>query len=56
MKIGISTASRYDVDNVRDGARWMIERAKAASEAELDSVFVGNHHVTPKPYYQNTSS
>ena len=54
MKIGISIASRYDVDNVRDGARWMLERAKAAADAGLDSLFVGDHHVTPKPYYQNT--
>ena len=54
MKIGISINSSYDVDNVRDGARWMIERAKAAAEAGLDTLFVGDHHVTPKPYYQNT--
>jgi alkanesulfonate monooxygenase SsuD/methylene tetrahydromethanopterin reductase-like flavin-dependent oxidoreductase (luciferase family) len=32
----------------------MLERAKAASDAELDSLFFGDHHVTPKPYYQNT--
>ena len=54
MKIGISLSSSYDVDDVREGARWMIERAKAAAEAGLDSLFVGDHHVTPKPYYQNT--
>jgi len=54
MRIGISIASRYDVDDVRDGARWMIERAHAAATAELDSLFVGDHHVTDTPYYQNT--
>ena len=54
MKIGISITSSYDVDDVRDGARWMIERAKAAAKAGLDTLFVGDHHVTPKPYYQNT--
>jgi alkanesulfonate monooxygenase SsuD/methylene tetrahydromethanopterin reductase-like flavin-dependent oxidoreductase (luciferase family) len=32
----------------------MIERAQAAAEAKLDSLFVGDHHVTPGPYYQNT--
>jgi alkanesulfonate monooxygenase SsuD/methylene tetrahydromethanopterin reductase-like flavin-dependent oxidoreductase (luciferase family) len=32
----------------------MIERARAAREAELDSLFVGDHHATPIPYYQNT--
>jgi alkanesulfonate monooxygenase SsuD/methylene tetrahydromethanopterin reductase-like flavin-dependent oxidoreductase (luciferase family) len=32
----------------------MIERAKAAADAGLDSLFVGDHHVTSGPYYQNT--
>ncbi len=32
----------------------MIERARAAREAGLDSLFVGDHHVTPTAYYQNT--
>ena len=54
MKIGISIASRYDVDNPREGAQWMVERARAAAQAGLDTLFVGDHHVTPKPYYQNT--
>jgi alkanesulfonate monooxygenase SsuD/methylene tetrahydromethanopterin reductase-like flavin-dependent oxidoreductase (luciferase family) len=54
MRIGISIASSYSVTDVRDGARWMIERAKAASGAGLDSLFFGDHHVTPGPYYQNT--
>ncbi len=52
MKIGISIASSYDIENVRDGAQWMLERAKAAADARLDSLFFGDHHVTPKPYYQ----
>lgn len=54
MRIGISIASSYAVDDVRAGARWMIERAQAASAAGLDSLFVGDHHVTATPYYQNT--
>lgn len=54
MNIGISIASRYDVADVRVGARWMLERAKAAASAGLDSLFVGDHHVTASPYYQNT--
>ena len=33
----------------------MIERARAAHQAGLDSLFVGDHHVTPAPYYQNTA-
>jgi hypothetical protein len=30
MKIGISINSSYNVDDARDGARWMIEQAKPA--------------------------
>ena len=37
----------------RTGARWLIERARAASDAGLDSLFVGDHHNVPVPYYQN---
>lgn len=54
MRIGISITSSYAVEDVRVGARHMIERAQAAAAAELDSLFVGDHHVTPTPYYQNT--
>jgi len=53
MRIGISLTSAYRVDNPRDGARWMIERAAAARGADLDSLFVGDHHSTaPGTYYQ----
>jgi alkanesulfonate monooxygenase SsuD/methylene tetrahydromethanopterin reductase-like flavin-dependent oxidoreductase (luciferase family) len=31
----------------------MIERAAAARRADLDSLFVGDHHATAAPYYQN---
>jgi alkanesulfonate monooxygenase SsuD/methylene tetrahydromethanopterin reductase-like flavin-dependent oxidoreductase (luciferase family) len=54
MRIGISMTSSFAVEDVRVGARWMIERAKAAAEAGLDSLFVGDHHATLSPYYQNT--
>jgi alkanesulfonate monooxygenase SsuD/methylene tetrahydromethanopterin reductase-like flavin-dependent oxidoreductase (luciferase family) len=54
MKIGISLTSGYQVDDVRDGAHQMIDRARAAASAGLDSLFVGDHHVVPSPYYQNT--
>ncbi|MBO6657621.1 MAG: LLM class flavin-dependent oxidoreductase [Pseudomonadales bacterium] len=53
MKIGISVTSSHKVDDPREGARYMIERAKASREAGLDTLFVGDHHVTPYPYYQN---
>jgi alkanesulfonate monooxygenase SsuD/methylene tetrahydromethanopterin reductase-like flavin-dependent oxidoreductase (luciferase family) len=54
MRVGISVASSHDVADVRLGARWMVERARAARAAGLDSLFVGDHHVTAQPYYQNS--
>jgi alkanesulfonate monooxygenase SsuD/methylene tetrahydromethanopterin reductase-like flavin-dependent oxidoreductase (luciferase family) len=55
MRVGISLTSNHpDVKNPRQGARWMIERAAAAHRAGLDSPFVGDQHVSPAPYYQNT--
>jgi alkanesulfonate monooxygenase SsuD/methylene tetrahydromethanopterin reductase-like flavin-dependent oxidoreductase (luciferase family) len=54
MKVGVSLTSRHVVDDPREGARWMIERAAAARRAGLDSLFIGDHHATPEPYYQNT--
>ena len=54
MRIGMSMSSSYAVKDARQGARWMIERAKAAAGAGLDSLFVGDHHANLSPYYQNT--
>src|SRR5947209_10061247 len=55
MRVGISLTSNYgDLKDSRQGARWMIERAAAARRAALDSLFVGDQHVSPTPYYQNT--
>ncbi len=53
MRAGISLTSRHAVKDPRQGARWMIERARAAWEAGLDSLFLGDHHATAVPYYQN---
>ena len=53
MRIGISLTSHHDVADPREGARWMIERAQAARRAGLDSLFLGDHHAVPEPYYQN---
>ena len=33
----------------------MVDRARAAREAGLDALFVGDHHATAMPYYQNTA-
>lgn len=53
MRIGTSLNSGYVTRDAREGARWMVERARASYEADLDSLFVGDHHSVPVPYYQN---
>ncbi|MEX2373778.1 MAG: LLM class flavin-dependent oxidoreductase, partial [Dehalococcoidia bacterium] len=56
MRVGISLSSSYRVEDPREGARWMVERAAASRDAGLDSLFVGDHHVTgPGKYYQNVA-
>jgi len=55
MRIGISLTSNHpEVTDPRQGAQWMVERAAAARRAGLDSLFVGDQHLSPTPYYQNT--
>ena len=55
MNIGVSLRSGYGPMDVRVGAQWMVERARAAAGAGLDSLFVGDHHNVPVPYYQNVA-
>ena len=55
MRIGISLTTNYpEVTNPRQGACWIVERAAAARRAGLDSLFIGDQHASPTPYYQNT--
>lgn len=54
LRVGLSVASFHAVDDPREGVWRMLERVRAAREAGLSSLFVGDHHVTPLPYYQNT--
>lgn len=54
MRIGVSLSSTHDVSDHREGARRMIERARAAADAGLDHLGIGDHHARPYPYYQNT--
>lgn len=54
MRVGVSLRSGYGVADLRVGAQWMVERARAAWEAGLDSLFLGDHHVMAEPYYQNS--
>jgi alkanesulfonate monooxygenase SsuD/methylene tetrahydromethanopterin reductase-like flavin-dependent oxidoreductase (luciferase family) len=55
MRVGASLRSGYPPMDARRGAQWMIERARAAADAGLDSLFVGDHHNVPVPYYQNVA-
>ena len=55
MRVSISVQSAYNVTDVREGAWRMVDRARAARDAGLDALFVGDHHATPGPYYQNTA-
>jgi alkanesulfonate monooxygenase SsuD/methylene tetrahydromethanopterin reductase-like flavin-dependent oxidoreductase (luciferase family) len=55
MQIGVSLRSGYAPMDARLGAQWMVERARAAAAAGLDSLFVGDHHNVPVPYYQNVA-
>ena len=54
MRVGISLTSVHDVKDPRQAARWLIERTAAARRSGLDSLFLGDHHASPTPYYQNT--
>ena len=54
MRIGVSLRTAYEPGDVRGLAASIVERARVASDAGLDSLFVGDHHATgPFPYFQN---
>ena len=53
MKLGVSLASFHMVDDHAEGARNIIERAKAAGSADLDLLSLGDQHTVGAPYYQN---
>ncbi|MBI3636876.1 MAG: LLM class flavin-dependent oxidoreductase [Candidatus Rokubacteria bacterium] len=53
MRVGISLTSAHKPRDPRETARFLIERTAAAQRAGLDSLFLGDHHATPTPYYQN---
>jgi alkanesulfonate monooxygenase SsuD/methylene tetrahydromethanopterin reductase-like flavin-dependent oxidoreductase (luciferase family) len=52
MRLGVSLSSTHLVDDPAEGARRIIERARVARDAGLDSLSLGDHHATPFPYYQ----
>src|SRR5262245_40964737 len=53
MLVSTSLNSTYLVDDPREGAQRMVDRARAARDAGLEGLYVGDHHGTPVPYYQN---
>ena len=53
MRIGMSICSNYRISDPREAARFMVERTQAARAADLDTLFVGDHHATPTHYMQN---
>lgn len=54
MRIGISIQSAYRLSDPALAVRYMVERAEAARQADLDSLFVGDHHITDHAYLQNS--
>jgi alkanesulfonate monooxygenase SsuD/methylene tetrahydromethanopterin reductase-like flavin-dependent oxidoreductase (luciferase family) len=53
LRIGLSVTSLHAVEDPRLGAARILERVRAAREAGLASLFLGDHHATAQPYYQN---
>src|SRR4030081_2219962 len=54
MRVGMSLTTDYSrYDDVRLAGSHIVERATAAQQSDLDSLFVGDHHVTARPYLQN---
>jgi alkanesulfonate monooxygenase SsuD/methylene tetrahydromethanopterin reductase-like flavin-dependent oxidoreductase (luciferase family) len=54
MKLSVSLRSGYPVDDPRVSARHLVERARAAADAGLAALFVGDHHgVAGAHYFQN---
>ena len=54
LGIGISLASAHPRSDGREAAAQMIRRVRAARDAELDNLSLGDHHATAFPYMQNT--
>jgi alkanesulfonate monooxygenase SsuD/methylene tetrahydromethanopterin reductase-like flavin-dependent oxidoreductase (luciferase family) len=54
MQIGVSLTTNHPGVDPRAGARWLVERTAAAQRAGLSSLFIGDQHASPTPYYQNT--
>jgi alkanesulfonate monooxygenase SsuD/methylene tetrahydromethanopterin reductase-like flavin-dependent oxidoreductase (luciferase family) len=54
MRVGISIGTTFQVDDHREGPRSVVAQARAANEAGLDTISLGDHHSTgPTSYVQN---
>ena len=53
MRVGLSLSSTSFDKDPFEGAQAVIERARAANEAKLDLLSLGDHHLTPINYFQN---
>jgi alkanesulfonate monooxygenase SsuD/methylene tetrahydromethanopterin reductase-like flavin-dependent oxidoreductase (luciferase family) len=54
MRISVSLRTSYPISGTSVAAGWIVERTRAARDAGLDALFVGDHHSTgPGPYFQN---
>ncbi|HLY81329.1 MAG TPA: LLM class flavin-dependent oxidoreductase [Acidimicrobiales bacterium] len=54
MRVGISIGTTFQVDDHRAGPRSVLEQARAAGRAGLDTISLGDHHATgPASYVQN---
>src|SRR5262249_13197267 len=54
MRVGISIGTTFQVDDHREGPNLVLEQARAAARAGLDTISLGDHHATgPTSYVQN---
>jgi len=54
MRISVSLTSSFPRGlDAREAGRRIIERARAAREAGLHGIYLGDHHATPAHYFQN---
>ncbi len=53
MRLSVSPRSSYDYPDPRRGAQAMVDRTVAAREAELDALYIGDHHAVAGGHYAN---
>ena len=54
MRVGLSVGTTFDGEDHRVGPQSVLEQARAAARARLDSISIGDHHSTgPTSYLQN---